>query len=266
MKINFYLIKIILFLGKIVSEYIYITGKSFIFIFKLLFLKINFRKDFYIFLKQFYFIGVLSVWLIIISALFIGMVVGLQGFFIIKKFGSVDIVGQMVSLTIVRELSPVITAILFTGRTGSALTAEICLMKSSEQILSMEMMGVNTLRKLMVPRFWCGLYSILFLNVIFIVVSIFGSFLSVVWYCDIDTYVFWESIKNNLNFKIDVLNSFIKSFIFGFIIMWISIFQGVNSDSTLEGIARATTNTVVYSIFFVLCFNFCLTYFMFSWN
>lgn len=266
MKKNFYLIKIILFIKKIILEYIYIIGKSFIFAFKLLFLKIDFKKDFYIFLKQFYFIGVLSVWLIIVSALFIGMVVGLQGFFIIKKFGSVDIVGQMVSLTIVRELSPVITAILFTGRTGSALTSEICFMKSSDQILSMEMMGVNTLRKLMLPRFWSGLCSIIFLNVIFIVVSIFGSFLSVVWYCDIESYVFWSSIKSNLDFKLDILNSFIKSFIFGFIIMCVSIFQGVNSDSTIEGIAKATTNTVVYSIFFILFLNFCLTYFMFSWN
>lgn len=266
MKKIYFLIKIIAKLGKRNLIVILTIGRSGLFLLNVLFSKVDFNKNAINFIKQFYFIGVLSVGLIIVSALFIGMVVGLQGYYIIQKFGTEDIIGQMTSLTIVRELAPVVSALLFTGRTGSSLTAEICMMKSTEQISAMEMMGISSIKKLIVPRFWCGLISMLLLAIVFIVISIIGSYISTVVYLNIDHYVFWSSVREHLSFRLDVVNSLIKSFIFGFVIMWVSLFQGINSKSTVAGIAEATTNTVVYATFIILGLNFFLTAIMFSWK
>lgn len=238
-------------------------GKSIFFLRDVFFFKINFKKDFGIFIKQFYLIGVLSMSLIIVSALFIGMVVGLQGSYIIQNFGSDDVVIQMSCLTIVRELGPVVSAILFTGRTGSALTAEICLMKSTDQISAMEIMGISPIRKIIIPRFWAGFFSMLCLSIIFIFIAFIGVYLSVTIYLNIDSSIFWYSVKAHLDCKSDLFNSFIKSGIFSFLIIFVSLFQGINSIPDSKGISRATTNTVVYSIFLILIFNFFLTSIMF---
>lgn len=224
------------------------------------------RKNIKSFIRHIYFIGVLSLGLIILSGLFIGMVVGLQGFYILKKFGTEEIIGQMTALTIIRELGPVVSALLFAGRTGASLTAEICLMKSTDQLNAMEMMGVNPIIKIITPRFWACIGSMIILALIFIVVAILGSYLSTVVWLNVDNNIFWISIKENIDFKIDIINSLIKSLIFGFIISWISIYQGLNSTSTAEGIALSTTNTVVYSSFIILSFNFFLTAIMFQWQ
>lgn len=229
------------------------------------FSKLDLKKNFRSFLGHIYFIGVLSLGIIVLSAIFIGMVVGLQGHYILQKFGTEELVGQMSVLTIIRELGPVVSALLFTGRTGASLTAEICLMKSTEQLLAMEMMGIDIVKKVIAPRFWAGLISMISLSLIFLVVAIFGSYLSTVCILNLDPDVFWISVKENIDFKIDILNSIAKSFIFGFIITWIAIFQGVESKSTVEGVAISTTNTVVYSSFIVLCLNYCLTSVMFNW-
>lgn len=227
---------------------------------------LSIRKNFKQFIRHLYFIGVLSLGLIILSAIFIGMVVGLQGYYILKKFGTEDIIGQMTALSIIRELGPVVSALLFAGRTGASLTAEICLMKSTDQITAIEMMGINPIIKIVTPRFWACATSMVLLAIIFIVVAIFGSYLSTVLWLNVDNDVFWTSIKENIDFNIDIINSIIKSLFFGFIISWISIYQGLNSKPTADGIAISTTNTVVYSSFIILSLNFFLTAIMFQWN
>jgi len=221
------------------------------------------KRDLKQFIRHIYFIGVLSLGLIILSGLFIGMVVGLQGYSILKRFGAEGIIGQMSALTIIRELGPVVSALLFTGRTGASLTAEICIMKSTEQLSSMEMMGIDPIKKIITPRFWAGIISMTLLALIFIMVAIIGSYLSTVYWLGVDNDAFWMSIRDSIDIKIDILNSLIKSIIFGFIITWISVFQGIHSKPTAEGIALSTTNTVVYSSFIILSLNFFLTAIMF---
>lgn len=227
---------------------------------------ITLKKNFKQFIRHLYFIGVLSLGLIILSGLFIGMVVGLQGFYILKKFGTEEIIGQMTALTIIRELGPVVSALLFAGRTGASLTAEICLMKSTDQISAIEMMGINPIKKITTPRFWACITSMLLLALIFIVMAILGSYLSTVLWLNVDADIFWTSIAENIDFNTDIINSLIKSLFFGFIISWISIYQGLHSNPTAEGIALSTTNTVVYSSFIILSLNFFLTAIMFQWN
>ncbi|HIH2762565.1 MAG TPA: MlaE family lipid ABC transporter permease subunit [Candidatus Azoamicus sp. MARI] len=263
-KIFFILNKIEIF-GLTCVNVIVSVGKSVFLLKNIIFSKLEYRKTFIHILKHLYFIGVLSLGLIILSALFIGMVVGLQGHYILQKFGTEEIIGQMTALTIIRELGPVVSALLFTGRTGASLTAEICLMKSTEQLLAMEMMGIDITKKVITPRFWAGLISMVMLSLIFIVVAIFGSYLSTVCFLNLDSDVFWISIRENIDFKIDIVNSMIKSLIFGFIITWISIFQGLDSKMTAEGVSMSTTNTVVYSSFIILGLNFFLTSIMFKW-
>lgn len=265
MKKIFFIISSIESLGVKFINFLIAIGKSGILLKNILFSNLIFKRSLKHFFRHLYFIGVLSLGIIILSALFIGMVVGLQGYYILQKFGTEEIIGQMTALTIIRELGPVVSALLFTGRTGASLTAEICLMKSTEQLLAMEMMGVDTIKKVVVPRFWAGLLSMVLLSLIFIVVAILGSYLSTVCWLNLDNDVFWMSIKENVDFKIDIFNSIIKSFIFGFIITWISLFQGIDSKSTAEGIAMSTTNTVVYSSFVILFLNFFLTSIMFNW-
>ncbi len=265
MKKIFFIINKIEMLGLKFIDFITAVGQSALLLKNIIFSNLDLQKNFRQFLRYLYFIGVLSLGIIVLSALFIGMVVGLQGHYILQKFGTEEIIGQMTALTIIRELGPVVSALLFTGRTGASLTAEICLMKSTEQLLAMEMMGIDTIKKVIAPRFWAGLISMVLLSLIFIVVAVFGSYLSTVCFLNLDADIFWMSIRENVDFKIDIVNSIIKSFIFGFIITWISIFQGVYSNSTAEGIAISTTNTVVYSSFIILGLNFFLTSIMFKW-
>jgi len=215
------------------------------------------------FIKLIYFIGVLSLGIIILSGFFIGMVVGLQGYYILKKFGAEQVIGQMVTLTIIRELGPVVNALLFTGRTGASLTTEIGLMKSTEQLSSIEMMGIDPIKKIIAPRFWAIIISMILLSIIFIVTAIIGSYISTVYWLQLDNNTFWASIQSSIDFKLDIINSLIKSVIFSFIIGIISLYQGLYSKPTTEGIATATTNTVVHSSFLILGLNFLLTAIMF---
>ncbi len=226
----------------------------------------NIRKNIKQIIKQMYFVGVLSLGIIIISGFFIGMVVGLQGYNILKKFGAEQLLGQMVVLTITRELGPVVSALLFAGRTGASLTAEIGLMKITEQLISMEMMGIDPLKKIITPRLISGIISMTLLSLIFIAASIIGSYITIVKWLNIDSNIFWCSIQDTINFKNDIMNSLIKSLIFGFTITWISLFQGINCKFTAEGIGIATTKTVVYSSFAILSINFFLTAIMYTWK
>ncbi|SIT02991.1 lipid asymmetry maintenance ABC transporter permease subunit MlaE [Neptunomonas antarctica] len=215
-------------------------------------------------LKQIYFIGVLSLVIIIVSGLFIGMVLGLQGYTILVDYGSEQAVGQMVALTLVRELAPVVTALLFAGRAGSALTAEIGLMKATEQLSSLEMIGVDPLRRIVAPRLWAGFISMPILAVIFAMVGIFGGALISIEWLGIFEGSFWANMQNSVDFSGDVLNGVIKAFVFGVVVTWIAVFQGYDCVPTSEGISQATTRTVVYSSLAVLGLDFVLTALMFG--
>lgn len=208
---------------------------------------------------QLYFVGVLSCLIIVVSALFIGMVVGLQGYNTLQKFGASSQLGQLLALSIVRELGPVISALLFAGRAGSALTAEIGLMKATEQISSMDMMGVDPLGRIILPRFLAGLLALPILSLIFAAVAIYGGYFVGVDWLGVDAGSFWSNMQSAVNFRIDVLSGIIKSVVFAFLVIWIAVFQGFACIPTAAGISQATTRTVVYSSLAVLGFDFILT-------
>ncbi|MGY8869993.1 MAG: lipid asymmetry maintenance ABC transporter permease subunit MlaE [Pseudomonadales bacterium] len=215
-------------------------------------------------LKQIYFVGVLSLVIIIVSGLFIGMVLGLQGYTILVGYGSEQAVGQMVALTLVRELAPVVTALLFAGRAGSALTAEIGLMKATEQLSSLEMIGVDPLRRIVAPRLWAGFISMPILAIIFAMVGIWGGALVSIEWLGIFEGSFWSNMQSSVDFTKDVLNGVIKAVVFGIVVTWIAVFQGYDCVPTSEGISQATTRTVVYSSLAVLALDFILTALMFG--
>lgn len=214
--------------------------------------------------KQLYSVGVLSLVIIAVSGLFIGLVLGLQGYTILKSYGSESALGTFVAKTLVRELGPVVTALLFAGRAGSALTAEIGLMKATEQLASMEMIGVDPLRRIVAPRFWAGLISMPVLAVIFSAIGIMGGkFIGVDW-LGLYEGSYWDNMQGSVLFDKDIVNGIIKSVVFGAAITWIAVFQGYDCEPTSEGISRATTRTVVYSSLAVLGLDFVLTAVMFG--
>jgi phospholipid/cholesterol/gamma-HCH transport system permease protein len=215
-------------------------------------------------LKEIYFVGVLSLIIIVVSGLFIGMVLGLQGYTILVDYGSEQAVGQMVALSLVRELAPVVTALLFAGRAGSALTAEIGLMKATEQLSSLEMIGVDPLRRIIAPRFWAGFICLPILAAIFSIVGIYGGSLVSIDWLGIYDGSFWSNMQNSVDFHEDVLNGLIKAVVFGFVVTWIAVFQGYDCTPTSEGISQATTKTVVYSSLAILGLDFILTAVMFG--
>ena len=214
--------------------------------------------------KQLYFVGVLSLPIIAVAGLFIGMVLALQGYNILVDYGSEQAVGQMVALTLLRELGPVVTGLLFAGRAGSALTAEIGNMKSTEQLSSLEMIGVDPLKYIIAPRLWAGFISMPLLAVIFSVVGIWGGAMVAVDWLGVYDGSFWANMQNSVEFGEDVLNGVIKSVVFAFVVTWIAVFQGYDCDPTSEGFSRATTRTVVYGSLAVLGLDFILTALMFG--
>lgn len=225
--------------------------------------KPDFVNGFYRLIAQIYSVGVLSLVIIIVSGLFIGMVLGLQGYTILSKFGADQALGQLIALSMVRELGPVVGALLFAGRAGSSLTAEIGLMKTTEQLSSMEMMGVDPLHRVIAPRFWAGQISLPLLTLIFNAVAIVGGYLVGVKWLGVDDGAFWSNMQVSVDFREDVINGIIKSVVFGAVVTWIAVYQGLNSVPTSEGIGRATTKTVVYSSLCILGLDFFLTAVMF---
>ncbi|MDO4223447.1 MAG: lipid asymmetry maintenance ABC transporter permease subunit MlaE [Acinetobacter sp.] len=218
-----------------------------------------------LFVYQMYRVGVLSLLIISVSGLFIGLVLGLQGYFILVNVGSEAMLGTMVSLTLLRELAPVVAALLFAGRAGSALTAEIGLMKATEQLSSMEMIGVDPLKRIVSPRLWAGIVSLPMLTIVFAAIGILGGKLVGVDFLGVDEGAFWSGMQNNVQFAKDVLNgTIIKGIVFAIICTWIAVYQGYACEPTSEGIATATTRTVVYSSLCVLGFDFVLTAVMFG--
>lgn len=246
-------------LGQTTIERIQTLGHSGQFLIRILFRQPNIVRLWPELRSQLYFIGVLSCLIIVVSALFIGMVVGLQGYNTLQKFGAASQLGQLLALSIARELGPVMSALLFAGRAGSAVTAEIGLMKATEQLASMDMMGVDPLGRLIYPRFLSGMIALPLLALIFSAVAIYGGYFIGVEWLGVDAGSFWSNMQAAVNFRVDVLSGIIKSVVFAFLVMWIAVFQGFTSVPTAEGISQATTRTVVYSSLAVLGFDFLLT-------
>ncbi|OXS22070.1 lipid asymmetry maintenance ABC transporter permease subunit MlaE [Pseudomonas rhodesiae] len=241
-----------------------VLGRSTIFLFHALLGRGGIGGGFGLLIKQLHAVGVMSLVIIVVSGVFIGMVLALQGFNILSSYGSEQAVGQMVALTLLRELGPVVTALLFAGRAGSALTAEIGNMKSTEQLSSLEMIGVDPLKYIVAPRLWAGFISLPLLAMIFSVVGIWGgSWVAVDWLGVYDGS-YWANMQNSVTFNGDVLNGIIKSIVFAFVVTWIAVFQGYDCEPTSEGISRATTKTVVYASLAVLGLDFILTALMFG--
>jgi len=214
--------------------------------------------------QQIYNIGVLSLVIIVVSGMFVGMVLGLQGYNTLSGFGAESSLGVVVALGLVRELGPVITALLFAGRAGSALAAEIGLMKATEQLSAMEMMAVDPVKRVVAPRFLAGVISMPLLAAIFSVIGILGGYLIGVDLLGVDSGAYWTQIHQNLDLMDDVLNGVIKSIVFGIAVTWIAVFQGYSATPTSEGVSRATTTTVVVASLVVLGLDFVLTGLMFT--
>lgn len=225
--------------------------------------KPEFRKHTPLLIKQLYVLGVQSLLIIMLSGLFIGMVLGLQGYVVLVEFSAETSLGQLVSLSLLRELGPVVTALLFAGRAGSALTAEIGLMKATEQLSSLEMMAVDPLRRVVAPRFWAGVIAMPILAVIFTAIGIWGGSLVGVDWKGVDSGSFWSVMQNSVTIS-DLLNGFIKSLVFSIAVVWIALFNGYDAMPTSEGISQATTRTVVHASLMVLGLDFILTAIMFG--
>ncbi len=250
-------------LGRIGLDVIAAIGRSGIFLFQALAGRSRYGNGFSLLVKQLYALGVLSLAIIIVSGIFIGMVLALQGYNILKDYGSEQAVGQMVALTLLRELGPVVTALLFAGRAGSALTAEIGLMKATEQLSSLEMIGVDPLKYIIAPRLWAGFIAMPLLALIFCVVGIWGGAMMAVDWLGVYSGSYWANMQNSVQFGADVLNGLIKAVVFAAVVTWIAVFQGYDCEPTSEGISRATTRTVVYASLAVLGLDFILTALMF---
>jgi phospholipid/cholesterol/gamma-HCH transport system permease protein len=214
-------------------------------------------------IREIYFAGVLSLIIIAVSALFVGMVLGLQGYDTLVRYGSADAVGTLVALSLTRELGPVVAGLLFASRAGSAITAEIGLMKATEQLSAMEMMAVDPIARVVGPRFWGGVISMPLLAALFSAIGIFGGYLVTVPLIGIDEGAFWSQMQSSVDLHEDVVNGIIKSAVFGVAVTWIAVFEGYDAAPTAEGVSRATTRTVVTSSLAILALDFVLTAFMF---
>lgn len=214
-------------------------------------------------IRELYFSGVLSLVIIVVSGAFVGMVLGLQGYDTLQRFGSESALGSIVALSLLRELGPVVAALLFASRAGSAVTAEIGLMKATEQLTAMDMMAVNPIARVVAPRFWGGVLSMPLLAAIFSTVGVIGGWFIGVVVIGVDNGTFWSQMANSVDFREDVVNGVVKSFVFGWAVSLIAVFQGYDCTPTAEGVSRAITKTVVYSSLMVLALDFILTSFMY---
>ena len=213
---------------------------------------------------QIHFIGNYSLVIIAISGLFVGFVLGLQGYYTLNKYGSEQALGLLVALSLTRELGPVVTALLFAGRAGTSLTAEIGLMKAGEQLSAMEMMAVNPIQRIVAPRFWAGVIAMPLLAALFSALGVMGGYLVGVKLIGVDEGAFWSQMQGGVDLWKDIANGVVKSAIFGVAVTFIALYQGFESQPTPEGVARATTRTVVFASLTVLFLDFLLTALMFN--
>jgi phospholipid/cholesterol/gamma-HCH transport system permease protein len=220
-------------------------------------------RRFQLTLREIYFSGALSLVIILVSGLFVGMVLALQGYDVLTRYGADESLGILVALSLVRELGPVVAGLLFASRAGSAITAEIGLMKTTEQLSAMEMMAVDPLARVVAPRFWGGIVSMPLLTALFSTLGIFGAYLVGVKLIGIDAGAFWGNMQAVVDVKRDVGNGIIKSIVFGIAVSSIAVFEGYDARPTAEGVSTATTRTVVLSSLAILALDFVLTVFMF---
>jgi phospholipid/cholesterol/gamma-HCH transport system permease protein len=214
--------------------------------------------------KQIHFLGNYSLVIIAVSGLFVGFVLGLQGYNTLNRYGSEQALGLLVALSLVRELGPVVTALLFAGRAGTSLTAEIGLMKAGEQLTAMEMMAIDPVRVVVAPRFWAGVIAMPILAAIFSAVGIIGGYVVGVILIGVDPGAFWSQMQSGVDLWSDIGNGVLKSVVFGFAVTFIALFQGYEAKPTPEGVSHATTKTVVFASLAVLGLDFLLTALMFS--
>ena len=251
-------------LGRTVTDKLWRLGfASRFFVYMLLHSGMAFRR-FGLTVREIYFTGVLSLIIILVSGLFVGMVLGLQGYDTLQRYGSSDALGVLVALSLVRELGPVVAGLLFASRAGSAITAEIGLMKATEQISAMEMMAVDPIARVVAPRFWAGVISMPLLAALFSAAGIFGGYLVGVQLIGVDQGAFWSQMQAAVDVRQDILNGVIKSFVFGVAVTLIAVFEGYDAPPTAEGVSRATTRTVVTSSLAILALDFALTALMFT--
>lgn len=217
-------------------------------------------------IREIYFSGVLSLIIILVSGLFVGMVLGFQGFHTLERYGSEEALGVLVALSLVRELGPVVAGLLFASRAGSAMTAEIGLMKATEQISALEMMAVDPIARVIAPRFWAGVISMPLLAALFSAMGVFGGYLVGVVLIGVDEGAFWSQMQSAVDFREDIINGVIKSIVFGIAVTWIALFEGYDAPPTAEGVSGATTRTVVTSSLAILALDFVLTALMFRGN
>ena len=215
-------------------------------------------------LREIYFAGVLSLIIILVSGLFVGMVLALQGYETLQRYGSSEALGILVALSLVRELGPVVAGLLFASRAGSAITAEIGLMKATEQLSAMEMMAVDPVARVVAPRFWGGVISMPLLAALFSTMGIFGGYLVGVVLIGVDEGAFWSQMQAAVDVRNDILNGVIKSVVFGVAVTLIAVFEGYDAPPTAEGVSGATTRTVVTSSLAILALDFVLTALMFT--
>ena len=239
------------------------AGKSSLMFYRTLFTKPH-PKLLQLTIAQVFHLGILSLPIIVTAGLFIGMVLSLQGYYVLVDYAAEESLGSMVALSLLRELGPVVAALLFAGRAGSALTAEIGLMQSTEQIASMEMMAVSPLKRIIAPRLIAGIIALPLLTLLFNIVAIWGGYLIGVSWMGIDGGAFWSVMEGSVNFAPDVGNGMIKSLIFALIVTWVALYNGFHTVPNAQGISRATTKTVVLASLLVLGMDFLLTVIMFG--
>ena len=256
--------KLFAYLGGWVLDAVERVGRASLFLYEILSGSGQLLRRFYLIVQQVYAVGVLTLLIILVSGLFVGMVLGLQGYNTLVKFGAEESLGLLVSLSLVRELGPVVTALLFAGRAGSALTAEIGLMKATEQLAGMEMMAVNPVTRVIAPRFLAGVIAMPLLAAMFSAVGVLGGHLVGVGLLGVDSGAYWSQMQGGVDFYDDILNGVIKSAVFGVIVSWIAVFEGYDAVPTSEGVSRATNRTVEYSSLAVLVLDFVLTALMFK--
>jgi len=251
-------------LGRLVREFIVNIGFATRTFFGIIAASGGLLRRFRLVTSQIHFIGNYSLVLIAVSGLFVGFVLGLQGYYTLNKYGSEQALGLLVALSLTRELGPVVTALLFAGRAGTSLTAEIGLMKAGEQLSAMEMMAVNPLQRVLAPRFWAGFIAMPILAASFSAVGILGGYIVGVQLIGVDEGAFWSQMQGGVDVWNDIVNGVIKSIVFGFAVTFIALYQGYEAQPTPEGVARATTRTVVIASLSVLWLDFLLTALMFS--
>lgn len=214
--------------------------------------------------EQIHFLGNHSLAIIVVSGLFVGFVLGLQGYYILQRYGSSEALGLMVTLSLVRELGPVVAALLFAGRAGTSLTAGIGLMKAGEQLAAMEMMAVDPIQRVLAPRFWAGVIAMPLLAAVFSAVGVIGGWVVGVVMIGVDPGAFWSQMQSGVEVWADVGNGLLKSVVFGLTVTFVALLQGYECQPTPEGVSRATTRTVVMASLAVLALDFVLTAMMFS--